>query len=185
MMVKKMMVAGLLVGSLTAGFGSTARADDLKIDAAHSHANFSVNHVMIERVTGTVQIISGAITTGSDGVTPVAVSAVLDPRRLSTGDPDRDGDLQGDGWFDTKKFPTWEFKSTAITPGPNGTFAVAGTLTIHGVGQPVTLLTTVVPHKGYRAVTHVDRHAFGMKIGRTDSLVGSDVTISLDVQTAK
>jgi polyisoprenoid-binding protein YceI len=185
MMFKKMMVAGLLMGSLTAAFGSIACADELKIDAAHSHANFSVNHVMIERVTGTVQIVSGTITTGPDGVTPAAVSAVLDPRRLSTGDPDRDGDLQGDGWFDTKKFPTWDFKSSAITPGPNGTFTIAGTLTIRGVGQPVTLLTTVVPHKGYRAVTHVDRHAFGMKIGRTDSLVGTDVTINLDIQITK
>src|SRR5471030_3226410 len=162
-----------------------ASAQEVKIDALHSHASFSVNHVMIQRVTGTVPIVSGTITLAPDGVTPLAVTAILDPRRLSTGDPDRDGDLQGDGWFDTKKFSTWDFKSTAVTPGPNGTFGIAGTITIHGVTQPVTLATTVIARKGYRAVAHIDRHAFGMKIGRMDSLVGSEVTIDLDISTAK
>jgi len=162
-----------------------ATADEVKIDPLRSHASFSVNHLMIAPVTGTVPIVSGTITLAGDGATPVAVNAVLDPRRLSTGDPDRDGDLQGEDWFDTKKFPTWTFKSMAVTPGANATLSILGTITIHGVAQPVTLAASVVPRKGYRAVAHLDRHQFGMRVGRMDSLVGNDVTIDLEIATVK
>jgi polyisoprenoid-binding protein YceI len=173
------------VASLVFAVNAAAGAEDIHIDAAHSKAQFSVNHVMIERVNGSIPVIAGTISVGADGVTPTAVSATLDARHVATGDPDRDGDLIGSDWFDTKRFPTWTFTSTGVTPGAAGTFNIAGLLTVHGVAVPVTLAATVVPHHGYRAVTHVDRHAFGMKVGRTDSLIGTDVTISLDIQTAK
>jgi polyisoprenoid-binding protein YceI len=177
--------AVLLAGRVFLRTSLAANAEDVKIDPAHSRASFSVSHVMVARVTGTVPIVAGTITLAPDGVTPVAVNAVLDPRRLSTGDPDRDGDLQGDGWFDSKKFSTWNFKSDAVTLGPNATLSIAGTITIHGVTRPVTLAVTVAPAMGYHATAHLDRHQFGMKAGRMDSLIGSDVTIDLDISTVK
>jgi polyisoprenoid-binding protein YceI len=184
-MMMKHAGALLLVLTLAGATAGAAGAEEIHVDAAHSRATFSVNHVMIERVNGTIPIVSGTVTVAADGVTPTAVSAVLDPHHVASGDPDRDGDLQGADWFDAKKFPTWTFTSTGVTPGPGGTYSIAGILTVHGVGVPVTLATTVVPHHGYHAVAHVDRHAFGMKLTRTDSLVGTDVTITLDVQTVK
>jgi polyisoprenoid-binding protein YceI len=169
-----------------ATLGATIVASTLPIDTHASHATFSVAHVLIQNVTGRIPIVSGSIETMSDGTTPEAVQATLDPRHIDSGDSDRDGDLQGPDWFDTAHYPQWTFASTSIrTTGP-GAYDIAGTLTIHGVGAPIDLITTLVhggPHPAYRAVTHVDRHAFGMTKTRVDGLVGSDVTIVLDIRT--
>jgi polyisoprenoid-binding protein YceI len=172
----------LFVSGAAAGAADEARPVDVKA----SHATFAVQHALIERVTGSVPIVSADVVVAADGTTPTAVDATLDPAHINTGDGDRDGDLVGSDWFDTKKFPLWTFKSNRVTPGADGTFAVAGVLTVHGVGVPVSLTTMLVhgaPHPAYHAVTTVDRHAFGMVVTRTDALVGTQISIVLDVQT--
>jgi polyisoprenoid-binding protein YceI len=180
-------LAFMLLCSSVAGAADTVVLNDpmLPLNVKASHANFSVQHLLIDRVNGSVPIVSAAITLGADGLTPTSVEATLNPARINTGDDDRDGNLTGSDWFDTKKFPLWTFKSNSVVASADGTYAIAGMLTIHGVGVPVTLATSLVrkaPHPLYHATTTVDRHAFGMVVTRTDALVGNDVTISLDVQ---
>ena len=63
-----------LVATLAAA-APAARA----IDPAHSHAQFSVSHIWVERVTGTVPILSGSVTLAEGSVIPTDVTAVLDP----------------------------------------------------------------------------------------------------------
>jgi polyisoprenoid-binding protein YceI len=156
------------------------------LDLRASQAKFTVQHLLIDHVSGTVPIVSAIIHVGADGLTPVSVEATLDPAHINSGDDDRDGSITGADWFDVKKFPLWTFKSNAVVTNPDGTYAITGTLTIHGVGVPVTLATTVLRkagHPAYHATTNVDRHAFGMIVTRTDALVGNDVGIVLDMQT--
>ncbi len=166
---------------------AAARADEVhSVDLHASRAIFSVQHVLIERVTGTVPIVSADIGLGADGRTPTSVEATLDPTHINTGDSDRDGDLAGSDWFDTRKFPVWTFRSSHVSINADGSFAIAGLLTVHGVSVPVTLATSLTrsaPHLAYHATTSVDRHAFGMAITRTDALVGTAIDISIDVQT--
>ncbi len=154
------------------------------LTAAHSHAIFAVTHLYVAKVTGTVPIVSGSATYGTSPTTPISVEATLNARRVKTDDGDRDDDLQGPDWFDTKRFPMWTFHSTSISPAASG-FMMQGTLTIHGVARPVALAvqqTHGLPHPAYHAVGHVDRHAFGMKITPQDGLIGSDVELTLDVE---
>ncbi len=158
---------------------------NVPLDVKASHATFSVQHLLIEHVKGSVPIVSAAMTLAADGLTPTSVEATLNPAHIDTGDEDRDGALTGSDWFDIKKFPLWTFKSDHVVANADGSYAIAGTLKIHGVEVPVTLATSLVrkaPHPLYHATTTVDRHAFGMVVTRVDALVGSDVTISLDVQ---
>jgi polyisoprenoid-binding protein YceI len=169
-----------------ATFGPAAADQTLTVDVKASRATFTVAHVLIEKVHGNVPIVSADIVVGPDGTTPSAVDATLDPARIDTGDSDRDGDLIGSDWFDTRKFPLWTFKSTHVAPNSGGTFTIAGELTVHGVGVPVALTASLVrggAHPAYRAVTTVDRHAFGMNVTRTDALVGNEVSVVLDIQT--
>ncbi|MFN2459574.1 MAG: YceI family protein [Candidatus Velthaea sp.] len=164
-----------------------AAADDVRaVDVRQSRATFAVQHALVDRVTGTVPIVAATVRVAADGVTPVAVEAALDARRVDSGDADRDADLQGPDWFDTKRFARWTFKSTNVAPAGPRAYTIAGVLTLHGTGVPVTLATTLVrgaPDPAYHAVAHVDRHAFGMTVTRADALVGTDVTITLDVRT--
>jgi polyisoprenoid-binding protein YceI len=155
----------------------------LAIDPSHSSAQFSVEHVFVEHVTGTVPILRGTIDLPSGSLIPVRVNAALDASHLHTDDSDRDAALQSTDWFDTKTYPTWTFASTKITPTATG-FTMDGTLTVHGVSQPETLNvsasgTNERPH--YRATCRIDRHAFGMKINRMDAVIGNPVDVMLDI----
>ncbi len=62
---------------------------------------------------------------------------MLDPKRVHTDDPDRDDDLQGPDWFDTAHYPSWTFVSTCVAAGPDDTFVANGTLSVHGISQPM------------------------------------------------
>jgi polyisoprenoid-binding protein YceI len=154
------------------------------IDAAKSGATFSVQHIFVEHVTGTVPIVSGSIDLPDGSVIPTRVEATLDPKRFKTDEPDRDAALQDPDWFDTKQFPTWTFVSTSIAPSANG-FTMNGTLTIHGVSQPETLAVTVggtKDHPTYHATGQLNRHAFGMSRTRLDPVIGEMVDVTLDIK---
>jgi polyisoprenoid-binding protein YceI len=169
------------VGGARAGDGpGTLRAVDVKA----SKALFEVGHLYVTKVQGTIPIVSGNVVLMPDSAVPVRVDAVLDPRGVRTDDDERDDDLQGGDWFDTKRFPTWTYVGTSVVTGTDGHMTIEGTLTVHGVAQPVALDATIVrglPNPLYHAVGHADRHAFGMATTRIDALVGNDITIVLDV----
>lgn len=154
------------------------------IDAAHSTATFSVQHVYVERVTGTVPIVDGTVSLDPKTLMPVKVTATLDASKLRTGDGDRDGALQAPDWFDTKQYPTWSFTSTSITPSGPSACTIEGQLTMHGVTQPERLDMTIAgtpDRPEYRAVAKIDRKTFGMSVTRLDPVIGNPVDVTLDV----
>jgi polyisoprenoid-binding protein YceI len=154
------------------------------IDPAKSTARFSIEHIFVERVTGTVPIVSGTVEVSAHSVIPRSVSAILDATRIQSGDPDRDRSLESPDYFDTAKFPTWTFTSTKIVPADATGFGMDGILTMHGVPQAEHLDVTVsgsAAHPAYHAVGHIDRHAFGMKGARLDPVIGNEADITLDI----
>ncbi len=154
------------------------------IDSAKSSAQFSVAHIWVERVTGTVPILSGSVTLLPGSLIPQSANAVLDATRIATGDPDRERSLESPDFFDTAKFPRWTFTSTRIVPKGPASFEMDGDLTVHGVTQPERLDVTVsgeAAHPEYRAKAQIDRHAFGMTRTRLDPTIGNTVDITLDI----
>ncbi|MGR4066038.1 MAG: YceI family protein [Vulcanimicrobiaceae bacterium] len=154
------------------------------IDAQKSKAQFSVQHIYVEHVVGTVPIASGSVVLQAGSAVPVRVDAVLDATQIKTGDDDRDGVLQTPDWFDTKKYPAWTFASTKISPaGPNA-FTMDGLLTMHGVTQSERLAVSIGGSPGrptYHATGQIDRHAFGMATTRLDPVIGNPVDVTLDI----
>jgi polyisoprenoid-binding protein YceI len=177
-----MPLAALLLLVILAVADATAMR---QIDPAGSKVVFSVPHVFVERVTGTVPIVSGNVVLPQNSLVPTNVTAVLDPTKMKTGENDRDGVLQTSDWFDTAKYPTWTFASTKVSPGANGSaFAIDGILTIHGISRLEHLTVTVAgtpTHPMYRAVGQIDRHAFGMNVTRLDPAIGNPVDVTLDI----
>jgi polyisoprenoid-binding protein YceI len=155
-----------------------------EIDPVASKAHFTVQHIYVERVTGTVPISRGTIVVPENSAVPLAVWAELDPTKIKSGDDDRDGALQAPEWFDSKKFPAWTFTSTKIvSAGPNA-FAMDGLLTIHGVTRPERLDVAISgspAHPVYHATGTIDRHAFGMSVTRLDPVIGNPIEIALDI----
>jgi polyisoprenoid-binding protein YceI len=155
------------------------------IDPAKSTVTFSVQHIFVERVNGSVPVLSGTIEVPGGSLVPTSVTAILDATKLKTGDPDRDGVMGTPDWFDTKKFPTWTFTSTKIAPAPGGGFTMDGVLTMHGVAQPehlIVVLSGDAQHPVYHATGQIDRHAFGMTTTRLDPVIGGTIDVAMDIR---
>jgi polyisoprenoid-binding protein YceI len=154
------------------------------VDTTKSRAQFSVKHIWVESVTGTVPILDGSVTLDAGSIVPTRVSAVLDATNIATGEPDRDRSLESPDFFDSKRFPTWTFVSTKIVPKGPSAFDVEGSLTIHGVAQPERLSVSVAGnavHPVYHATAQIDRHAFNMTVTRLDPTIGQIAEVTLDV----
>jgi len=154
------------------------------IDPAQSRAQFSVSHIWVEHVTGTIPIVDGSVTLAPGSLVPIAATATFDPARVSTGEPDRDRSLASPDFFDAQKYPRWTFASTNVISKGSDAFEMDGDLTIHGVTKPVRLDGSVrgtTAHPAYRATGEIDRHQFGMAVTRLDPTIGTTVDLTIDV----
>ena len=61
----------------------------------------------------------------------------------SFGAAETDAEVPKAAWFNSAKFPTASFASSAIKPLGGGKFEVAGTLTIKGSSQPVVVPVSI------------------------------------------
>ncbi len=174
------LAAALAHGTLALGESTEQRS----IDPAKSTAQFSIQHIFVERVTGTVPILRGSVNVPAGSSIPVSATAVLDANRINTGDRDRDSSLESPDYFDTQKFPTWTFTSTKILPSGPAAFGMDGMLTVHGITQPEHLDVTVRGDPSrplYHATGHIDRRVFGMKGTRLDPVIGNVTDVTLDI----
>jgi polyisoprenoid-binding protein YceI len=174
---------GLLAGAIASLLLAQAPSPR-SIDVAKSTARFSISHIWVESVAGTVPILEGAVVLQPGSSIPTSVTATLDATRIDTGEPDRDHSLESPDFFDVKEFPHWTFSSTKIVPTGSGALAMDGNLTIHGVTRPEHLQVTVsgtAARPEYHASGRIDRHAFGMPRTRLDPVIGDDADVTLDV----
>lgn len=67
------------------------------------------------------------------------IGVTVDLASVDTADSQRDEMLTGSDFFDTAAHPTARFASRTITHRSGKAYRASGTLTLHGVSQPVTL----------------------------------------------
>jgi polyisoprenoid-binding protein YceI len=183
-----MLLAFWLAAAATVSAALADSTDQRSIDPTRSTAQFRIEHIFVDHVTGTVPIVSGSVTLAPGSLIPTDATAILDASKLLTGDPDRDASLRSPDYFDTKKLPTWVFASTAIQASGPGAFGMDGLLTIHGVTQSEHLDVSVRAQGDalvYHAVGHIDRRAFGMRGTRLDPVIGNTADVTLDVFVLK
>ncbi|MGH3544121.1 MAG: YceI family protein, partial [Mycobacterium sp.] len=107
------------------------------MDPVHSSINFSVRHLMVSRVHGTLGTFSGEITVSSEG-TP-SVSAEIAVGSVSTGNHERDAHLKSAEFFDVQQYPTATFTSTGVWPDGADGYVLEGDFTLKGVTKPISL----------------------------------------------
>ena len=163
------------------------------IDPAHSNVGFSVRHMMLSKVRGRFNAVSGTIRLG-DGNVPAAITAEIDAASIDTHEPARDTHLRSGDFLAAETYPKLTFASTAIA-AQGDAFTVTGNLTIHGTTKSVTLAgelegRTTDPwgndRIAYSAKTRINRKDFGLAWNQAletgGVLVGEDIDILLDVQ---
>lgn len=63
----------------------------------------------------------------------------------TTGNADYDGELRGEAFFASAKFPQARYTATKFRSLGDGQYAADGTLSLHGIEKPVTLTFTWTP----------------------------------------
>ena len=183
----------LALAAAAAGLACAASAaiETYAIDPVHSSVGFSVRHILT-KVPGSFTQFSGTITVDRDNLENSSVEAVIDVGSVSTRNEKRDAHLKSPDFFDAAKFGTITFKSTSWKKTGDGTFDVAGDLTIHGVTKPVVLKVDLLGFgpgmmgaqlSGWDASVTLNREDFGVNgpayLGKA---LGSDVGVSITVE---
>jgi len=183
----------LALAAAAAGLATAASAavETYAIDPVHSSVGFSIRHILT-KVPGSFTQFRGTITVDRDNLENSSVEAVIDVASVSTRNDKRDTHLKSPDFFDAAKFGTITFKSTSWKKTGDGTFDVAGDLTIHGITRPVVLKVDLLGFgpgmmgaqlSGWDASLTINREDFGVNgpamLGKA---LGSDVAISINVE---
>lgn len=164
-------------------------------DPTHSSADFTVRHMMVTNVRGSLGAISGTINFDPENPAKASVEASIDVAGINTGVEDRDNHLRSADFFEVESYPNITFKSTDVEMTGDDTAKITGDLTIRDVTQTVVLDAEFIGQggspfgdmrAGFEATAKIDRETFGLTWNQAleagGVLVGKDVKISLSVQ---
>ena len=165
------------------------------LDPTHSEVGFSVRHLAISKVKGKFESFDATFVTAENPLDST-VKASAEVSSVTTNEKNRDAHLRTGDFFAAEEFPQLTFVSTGVRE-VDGEFKVDGDLTMRGVTKPVTFdfefggfgEDAYGNYKaGFTAKTVVKREDFGLTwnapLEKGGVLLGSDVTITLDVQAS-
>lgn len=187
----------LLSAALAVSGGAFAATWD--IDSSHASANFTVKHLGVTNVNGTLGVVTGKFETDDKDITKSKIEASIDLKAIDTKFGKRDEHLRSPDFFDVEKFPTLTFKSTKIEKGAaDNKLKITGDLTMHGVTKAVTLDAELTPEvknpfngattRAVAAVGQLNRQDWGLKWqapAEAVKVVGDEVKVSLEVELVK
>lgn len=172
-------------------------ADTYTIDPVHSSVGFSVQHMVISRVSGNFKEFSGTIVYDEKDLAQSSVNVHIKAASVDTRDEDRDRDVRGGEFFDVAKFPEITFASSRIEKTEEG-YVAHGKLTIRGVSKEVALPFKIAgtvkdPSGKTRLVAQagltINRKDFGVSWNMTldggGLVVGDEVKIDLQVEAVR
>ena len=188
-------IAGIVAAACGMSVPSAhAAAETYSVDATHSNVGFSIVH-FFAKVPGRFTKIEGTFTLDPDDYSKGEVNISIDPESIDTANEDRDNHLRGPDFFDVAGHPKITFASTKVLPAGKNKVKVEGTLTLHGVSQPVTLDVDVLGmgpdawggyRSGIEARTTINRKDFGISWNKVlDSggfVLGDEVDILINIE---
>jgi polyisoprenoid-binding protein YceI len=175
---------------------STANAAVWDIDGAHSSAKFTIKHMGLSNVGGSITGMAGNFDIDDKDAKKMKVNVTLDAKTLTTNNEPRDKHLKSPDFFDTTKYPTIKFTSTKVVGDTKGEFKLEGELTMHGTTKPVTFeaegLTAPIKdmygktRRGFSATAKINRKEFGVSWSKTletgGLIVGDVANVSVEVE---
>ena len=148
-----------------------AAATKFILDNQHSYVLWQINHLGFSKQVGK-WYVKGNVLLDKDHPKDSKVDAQIDIANLVTGLPELDEHLKGKLFLDAMTYPVATFVSTKVDVINDTSAKVAGTLTLHGVSKPVTLMVTLnkvganpINNKmsvGFSATTTIKRSDFGI-----------------------
>jgi polyisoprenoid-binding protein YceI len=166
------------------------------VDPVHSSITFSVRHLMINRVRGTLGTFTGEISVPHGG--SPSVSAEIAIGSLDTGSDQRDAHLKSAEFFDVEHYPTATFAATGVRADVHYGYVLDGDFTLKGITKPISLglqFNGTNPGIGqgtvaaFQAFVMLNRKDFGIDanvpLKRGGVVVGNQVSVTLDIEATK
>lgn len=165
------------------------------IDTGHTSVEFSVRHIMISNVKGSLSVVAGTVNFDPNLPATSSVDVTIDANSLTTRHELRDSHLKSPEFLDATSNPTITFKSTEVEKTGEVDYRITGDLTIRGITKSVVLEAEfggeAKDHFGnakvaFSAKTSINRKDFGMvwnKSLETGGVVlGDKISIMLEVE---
>ncbi len=160
------------------------------LDTSHANIIFGINHMGFSNYYGRFNTIDGSLNFDAKSPEKSSVKITVDVGSIDTNNAKLQGELKGDQWFDTAKFPTATFTSTKLEKLTATTGKLYGDLTLHGVTKPIVLDVTLngagqnvmmaVPELGFGATAVIKRSDFG--VSQYIPMVGDEVTLMIQAE---
>jgi polyisoprenoid-binding protein YceI len=177
--------------------GASFASGTYTIDSVHSSVAFKVRH-LVSRTAGEFNDFSGTITADFENLAGSGVELRIQAASIDTKDEGRDKHLRSADFFDVEKYPEITFSSSKVTKVDDTSFAVVGTLNMHGVSRQITLTVTYLgeatdpwggTRAGYELSTTLNRKDYGISWNKTldngGLILGDEVEISIDLEVVK
>lgn len=130
----------LVIGMAVCGGGRSAwAADEYAYDLVHSSVSFKARHLDISWIHGRFNDVAGKFSIDRDDPAKSTFELTIKTDSVDTANKARDEHLRQPDYFDTKQFPTIEFKSKS-TKAIKGGYEVTGDFTMHGTTKKITLV---------------------------------------------
>ena len=112
-------------------------ADEYAYDLVHSSVSFKARHLDISWIHGRFNEVDGKFSLDRQDPAKSTFQLTIKAESVDTANPARDEHLRQPDYFDTKQFPTIEFKSTGVKSIEGG-YEVTGDFTMHGKTKEIT-----------------------------------------------
>jgi polyisoprenoid-binding protein YceI len=107
------------------------------IDPVHSDVGFTVRHMVVSKVRGRFDGVTGHIVT-TDDLSTASVEVAIDLTTINTNNAQRDGHLKSADFFEVETYPEMTYRATGLrTDGDR--FVLDGELSLKGVTKTVPL----------------------------------------------
>lgn len=178
-------------GARSAVTGTTnpaeVRAGTYKFEPTHSRMTWAISHHGFSHFLGLFPLIEGTLTIDPKNPAASRVEATIPVGKVLTGLDEFDGRLRST-IFQTDKFPTATFRSTAVRMKTPTTAAVTGDLSFMGQTKPITIdiRFNKAGDMGGRSIVGFDgtavmrRSEWGMAFGLPS--IGDEVTLTIEAE---
>jgi polyisoprenoid-binding protein YceI len=182
--------------ALTVGFATATAQGIYEIDEVHSIVGFKVRH-LVSKVSGEFRDFDGTFVVDFEKLDLSSVDFRIKTASVDTENEDRDNHLRAPDFFDVGRYPEITFTSSKITRIDGDSFAIAGTLTMRGVSNEITLIVDYLGEMsafggvraGWELTTTVDRTDYGVSWNRAleagGFVLGDEVEINIVLALVK
>lgn len=169
---------------------SALRKGTYTLDQSHASLIFKINHLGFSTYVGRFETLDASLDFDSKNPEKAALSARVDMTSLDIANDDFAATLMGPDWFDSARFPYATFTSDEIIITGDQTGLIKGSLTLHGVTNPVTLsvrfnggardILRSAYVVGFSATGTLDRTDFG--VSKFSGVVTDEVTLEIEAE---